>query len=110
MNRNIRKTTETRVRNLLVMVVLGIGVAGGPLLAVDFTQPPSAFEITTDGLFTGPDEWSDVTPAVRLNGQSFVYTAADNDLGALYLMYDWAGGSYTSYIHRLPTSTPVGLA
>ncbi len=97
MNCRIRMSTGTRRRNpaLLAAIVLGISLVGGASLAVDFTQSPSEFDITTDGIFTGPDEWSDVTPAVRLNGQSFVYTSADPDLDALYLMYD------------LPSSVPA---
>jgi len=50
---------------------------------------PSAFSITTDGLFTDPDEWSDVTPLTGFGGASFVYTSADPGLEALYLMYDF---------------------
>jgi len=50
---------------------------------------PSAFPLTTDGLFSDPDEWSDVTPLSRFGGESFVYTSADPDLEALYLMYDF---------------------
>ena len=90
MNCRIRKSAGTWRRNtaLLAASVLGISLVGGSSLAVDFTQPPSLFDITTDGIFTGSDEWSDVTPAVRLNGQSFVYTSVDPDRGALYLMYD----------------------
>ena len=90
MNRRIRISNGTRRGKtaLLAAIVLGIGLVGGSSLAVDFTQPPSAFDIDTDGLFTSPYEWSDVTPTVRLNGESFVYTSADAGLGALYLMYD----------------------
>ena len=51
---------------LRTVLLLGIFSIGSTALAVDFTQPPSAFDITTDGVFTTPDEWSDVTPAVRL--------------------------------------------
>ena len=90
MNCRIRKSAGTRRRNtaLLAASVLGFSLVGGSSLAVDFTQLPSLFPITTDGIFTDGSEWSDVTPAVRLNGQSFVYTSADPGLGALYLMYD----------------------
>ncbi len=90
MNCRIRKSTGTRRRDtaLLAAIALGFSLVGGSTLAVDFTQPPSAFDITTDGIFTDPDEWSDVQPAVRLNGQSFVYTSADPSADALYLMYD----------------------
>ncbi len=55
-------------------LLVGIFSIGSTALAVDITQPPSAFEITTDGIFTTPDEWSDVMPAVRLGGESLVYT------------------------------------
>ncbi len=90
MNCRIRKSAGTWRTNtaLLTASVLGISLVGGSSLAVDFTQEPSAFDITTDGIFTDGAEWSDVTPAVRLSGQSFVYTSADPGLGALYLMYD----------------------
>ena len=74
-------------------LLVGIFSTGSTALAVDITQPPSGFDITTDGSFTTPDEWSDVTPAVRLRGESLVYTSTDPGLDALYLMYD------------LPTST-----
>jgi len=78
-------------------LLVGIISTGSTALAVDVTQPPSAFDITTDGLFTSPTEWSDVIPAVRLGGESLIYTAVDPGLEALYLMYD------------LPSSTtPVG--
>jgi len=71
-------------------ILLGIVAIGTHSLAVDFEQEPSKFEIMTDGIFTTKKEWRDVTPEVRLNGRSFVYTSADNDLDALYLMYDLA--------------------
>ena len=48
---------------LRTVLLLGIFSIGSTVLAVDFTQPPSEFDITTDGLFTDDDEWSDVTPA-----------------------------------------------
>ncbi len=73
---------------LSTALLVGIFSIGSTALAVDITQPPSAFEITTDGIFTTLDEWSDVTPAVRLGGASVVYTSTDPGLDALYLMYD----------------------
>ncbi len=69
-------------------LLVGIFSIGSTALAVDVTQPPSAFEIVTDGFFTTPVEWSDVTPSVRLGGESLVYTSTDPGLDALYLMYD----------------------
>ncbi len=39
---------------LLTALLVGIFSTGSPALAVDFTQPPSAFDITTDGIFTTP--------------------------------------------------------
>ena len=62
-----------------------------------FVQPPSAFPITTDGLFTDGQEWSDVDPAIRLDETMFVYTATDPGQEALYLMYD-----------KLDSLTPLG--
>jgi hypothetical protein len=52
-------------------------------------NPPSAFVIEPDGQF-GPatEEWSDVTPAVFLDGDSKVYSSADPGGDAVYLMYD----------------------
>ncbi len=78
-----------RVLALLRTALLaGILSIGSTALAVDFTQPPSAFPITTDGFFTTPVEWSDVMPSERLGGASLVYTSTDPGLGGLYLMYD----------------------
>ncbi len=73
---------------LRTALLVGILSIGSTALAVDFTQPPSAFTITTDGIFTTPVEWSDVMPAERLGGDSLVYTSTDPGLGGLYLMYD----------------------
>ena len=73
---------------LRTALLVGIFSIGSTALAVDFTQPPSAFPITTDGIFTSPLEWSDVVPSVRLGGDSLVYTSTEPGLGALYLMYD----------------------
>ena len=68
-------TRNSVVKSLcwVAAAVLAVPLAGG---AVQI-QPPSEFEIDTDGLFTTGDEWSDVEPATRLNGGAFVYTATD---------------------------------
>jgi uncharacterized repeat protein (TIGR01451 family) len=50
-------------------------------------NPPTAFEIEVDGQFEPPiGEWSDVTPATFLGGDSKVYSVVEGD--AIYLMYD----------------------
>ena len=90
---------------LSTALLVGILSIGSTARAVDFTQPPSAFEITTDGIFTTLDEWSDVTPAVRLDGVSLVYTSTDPGLDALYLMYDLPRS--TDPVPRGETAGPV---
>ncbi len=52
-------------------------------------NPPSSHEIAVDGQFGPPNgEWSDVTPAAFLNGNSKVYASVDPGGDAIYLMYD----------------------
>ena len=80
-----------RSRTVLTFALcVAAALVGFHSLASDgsFEQPPSAFDIEADGFFTTPAEWSDVRPAVRLNGRSLVYRATDPDRGALYVMYD----------------------
>src|SRR5262249_10101702 len=49
-------------------------------------NPPSGLGIVVDGQFGPPDgEWSDVTPASFLGGDSKVYTALDPGPDAIYL-------------------------
>jgi len=83
--------------SLTVTTILLLGIGIYSALAQTISQPPSAFNITTDGVFTTPEEWSDVEPAVRLlpalGIESFVYTAVDPDIDALYLMYDLVGSA-----------------
>ncbi len=62
--------------------------------ACESTAPPivnakSNFEIAVDGQF-GPSaaEWTDVTPATFLAGDSKIYASADPGNDAVYLMYD----------------------
>ena len=90
-------STKLIIGTILMLVIGSMGIYSA--LAQDISQPPSAFEITTDGVFTAPEEWSDVVPAVRLNGESFVYTSADPGLGALYLMYDIVAGPTLPVFH-----------
>jgi hypothetical protein len=78
------------------------------------TNPVSAFGITVDGLFTNPDEWSDVAPRAFISGpplvptftfdsaaDSFLYAALAPGVSAsqveLYLMYDYKGRTNRSY-------------
>ncbi|MCH8330094.1 MAG: hypothetical protein IH946_01730, partial [Bacteroidetes bacterium] len=81
---------KKRFRTLMILMFSGILflVNGTFIHAQDLVQPPSAFTIEADGIFTTGDEWSDVTPLTRLSGLSFVYTATDPDQMCLYLMYD----------------------
>jgi len=52
-------------------------------------NPPSNFDIAIDGQFEPVSgEWSDVTPATFLSGDSKVYAAVDPGGDAIYLMYD----------------------
>ncbi len=77
----------------LLLAIGSIGIYS--VLALVIGQPPSAFEITTDGVFTAAEEWSDVQPVERqfLGFSSFVYTAVDSGRDALYLMYDLPGST-----------------
>jgi hypothetical protein len=53
------------------------------------SNPPSAFEIQTDGQFTpAGQEWWDVTPIDFLNGDAKVYATLSPAEDAIYLMYD----------------------
>jgi len=79
----------------LTGAIVGIGLVPAPSQAQPVTQLPSVNNITVDGFFTdwsgtGPitGEWSDVTPILFNNGQSWTYTAVDPGKDALYLMYD----------------------
>lgn len=72
----------------LTILVAGLLMVVPSARAAIIVQPPSAFPITTDGLFSDTDEWSDVQPAIRLEASVFVYTATDPGQEALYLMYD----------------------
>ena len=83
----------------LTILVAGLLIVAPTAKAGIFVQPPSAFPITTDGVFTDPEEWSDVQPASRLGETVFVYTATDPDQEGLYLMYD-----------MLDSLTPLGAA
>ena len=91
--RHLRSTLTLRCVpvGVLSVVILGMPLAWNPLpaQAASISQLPSEFEIDVDGFFTGPDEWSDVQPAVRLGGGMFVYTSTDPGQEALYLMYDF---------------------
>lgn len=104
----MNKFNRKPIKFLLIVgtiLLLGIGIYSA-LAQVDISQPPSAFDITTDGVFTTPVEWSDVVPAARLlpiGIESFVYTAVDPDKDALYLMYDLPGSA-----PALPLGTSVG--
>jgi Nidogen-like/Thrombospondin type 3 repeat len=64
----------------------GIGDACDPNTP-PIVNPPTGFEIGVDGQFEPPaGEWSDVTPATFLGGDSKVYSVVEGD--AIYLMYD----------------------
>ncbi len=68
-------------------------LGGSLVLGLGFVQPVSQFDIETDGIFTTPEEWSDVAPLER-PGPTFVYTALDEPTGdELYLMYDIVGAT-----------------
>lgn len=55
-------------------------------------NPRSPVEIETDGQFGPPtDEWTAITPAPFLNGESFVYSAVEGQ--DIYLMYDYRQNS-----------------
>jgi hypothetical protein len=65
----------------------GIGDACDPN-TTPINNPPSPGEIETDGQFGPPSgEWSTITPASFLGGDSLVYSAVEGE--AIYLMYDY---------------------
>ena len=79
--------------SLIVGTILLLGLAGIYTVLAQESQPPSEFDITTDGKFTDGDEWSDVAAAVRLGGDLLVYTATDPGNDDLYLMYDFVAST-----------------